>query len=195
MKRLFTCSFIIVLFFTSFSIQHSKDITSVKTSNLKKVSEKPNFIFYLADDQDQLDYGCYGNPKVSTSNIDQLAKEGMRFTNFHTAQAICAPSRSQIFTGMYPVKNGCMANHIGVKPDLKSVTDRLQDAGYEVILAGKSHVKPNSVFNWNHYFGSIKHRYLPLEKIDLFKKLKKTFLFVYNIRLSSWALSQNNKIF
>ena len=74
MKRLFTCSFIIVLFFTSFSIQHSKDITSVKTSNLKKVSEKPNFIFYLADDQDQLDYGCYGNPKVSTSNIDQLPK-------------------------------------------------------------------------------------------------------------------------
>ena len=190
MKRLLTYSFIIVLFFTSFSVKHSNDNISVKTSELKKVSENPNFIFYLADDQDQLDYGCYGNPKVSTSNVDQLAKEGMRFTNFHTAQAICAPSRSQIFTGMYPVKNGCMANHIGVKPDLKSVTDHLKDAGYEVVLAGKSHVKPNSVFNWTHYFGSIKHRYLPLEKIDDYlKKLKKTFLFIYYFRLSSRPLS------
>ena len=62
----------------------------------------PNFIFYLADDQDQLDYGVYGNPKVHTPAVDALAKEGMRFTNFYTSQAICAPSRSQIFTGMYP---------------------------------------------------------------------------------------------
>ena len=44
----------------------------------------PNFIFYLADDQDQLDYGAYGNPKVHTPAVDQLAKEGMKFTNFYT---------------------------------------------------------------------------------------------------------------
>ena len=176
MKRIFIYGFITALFFTSFSGTNSRDVISIKTTQFKETSEAPNFIFYLADDQDQLDYGCYGNPKVSTSNVDQLAKEGMRFTNFYTAQAICAPSRSQIFTGIYPVKNGCMANHIGVKPDLKSVTDRLQDAGYEVVLAGKSHVKPNSVFNWNHYFGSIKHRYLPLEKIDDYlKNSKKPF--------------------
>ena len=176
MKRLFSSGFTILLFFIFFSGKNSTNITFTKTVNQKENLEKPNFIFYLADDQDQLDYGCYGNPKVSTSNVDQLAKEGMRFTNFYTAQAICAPSRSQIFTGIYPVKNGCMANHIGVKPDLKSVTDRLQDAGYEVVLAGKSHVKPNSVFNWNHYFGSIKHRYLPLEKIDDYlKNSKKPF--------------------
>ncbi len=176
MKRILICGYITSLFLITFSGKNSKDITSLETIKIKESIERPNFIFYLADDQDQLDYGCYGNPKVSTSNVDQLAKEGMRFTNFHTAQAICAPSRSQIFTGMYPVKNGCMANHIGVKPGLKSVTDRLQDAGYEVILAGKSHVKPNSVFNWNHYFGSIKHRYLPLEKIDNYlKNSKKPF--------------------
>ena len=178
MKRLFKYSFILVLFFITFSGKKSKDNTSLKAIQLKDIPDKPNFIFYLADDQDQLDYGCYGNPKVSTSNVDQLAKEGMRFTNFYSAQAICAPSRSQIFTGMYPVKNGCMANHIGVKPNLKSVTGHLRDAGYEVVLAGKSHVKPNSVFNWTHYFGSIKHRYLPLEKIDDYLKNSKN-LFVY----------------
>jgi uncharacterized sulfatase len=131
---------------------------------------KPNFIFYLADDQNQLDYGCYGNPKVKTPNVDKLAKDGMRFTNFYTGQAICAPSRSQLYTGMYSLKNGCMANHIPVKPDIESVTSQLKKEGYEVVLAGKSHVGPDKVFNWSHYFGSVNHRYLPLDKIDAYLK-------------------------
>ena len=103
-------------------------------------SKPTNIIFYLSDDQDLLDYGVYGNPKVETSNVDLLATQGIKFTNFYTAQAICAPSRSQIFTGMYPVKNGCMENHIGVKPNIKSITSLLKESGYEVVLAGKSHV-------------------------------------------------------
>ena len=92
-------------------------------SAAQEKSNRPNFIFYLADDQDQLDYGAYGNPKVHTPDLDQLAMDGMRFNNFYTSQSICAPSRSQIFTGMYPVKNGCMANHLPVKKDLKTVID------------------------------------------------------------------------
>ena len=131
-------------------------------------STRPNFIFYLADDQDQLDYGAYGNPKVHTPALDQLAMDGMRFNNFYTSQSICAPSRSQLFTGMYPVKNGCMANHLPVKKDLKTVIDYLSVEGYEVVLAGKSHVKPNSVFKWTQYFGSVNHRYLPLDAIDTY---------------------------
>tara|TARA_Y100000385_G_scaffold273823_1_gene316189 strand:+ start:17901 stop:19301 length:1401 start_codon:yes stop_codon:yes gene_type:complete len=134
----------------------------------------PNFIFYFADDQDQLDYGAYGNPKVHTPAVDQLVKEGMKFTNFYTSQSICAPSRSQLFTGMYPVKNGCMANHLPVKKDLKTVIDYLGARGYEVVLAGKSHVKPNSVFKWTHYFDSVDHRYLPLEAIDSYLATVKT---------------------
>ena len=144
-----------------------------QSNKASKLKENPNFIFYLADDQDQLDYGTYGNPNVSTSNVDLLAKEGMKFTNFYAAQAICAPARSQIFTGMYPLKNGCMANHIGVKPQIKSVATLLKKAGYEVVLAGKSHVKPNAVFNWSHYFENINHRYLPLNKIDNYLKTTK----------------------
>ena len=130
----------------------------------------PNIVFYLSDDQDLLDYGVYGNPNVQTSNADLLASQGMKFSNFYTGQAICAPSRSQIFTGMYPVKNGCMANHIGVKPDIKSITSLLKESGYEVVLAGKSHVKPNKVFDWTHYFPKINNRYLPLEQIDDYLK-------------------------
>ncbi len=143
------------------------------------ISEKPNIIFYLADDQDKLDYGSYGNPNVETSNVDLLVSQGLKFDNFYTGQAICAPSRSQIFTGMYPVKNGCLANHIGVKPDIKSITSLLKKSGYEVVLAGKSHVKPNKVFNWTHYFPKVNNRYLPLEKIDDYlKNVNKPFCLI-----------------
>jgi len=142
-------------------------------------SKTPNIVFYLSDDQDLLDYGVYGNPNVQTSNADLLASEGMKFSNFYTGQAICAPSRSQIFTGMYPVKNGCMANHIGVKPDIKSITTLLKESGYEVVLAGKSHVKPNKVFDWTHYFPKINNRYLPLEQIDDYlKNVNKPFCLI-----------------
>jgi len=142
-------------------------------------SKTPNIVFYLSDDQDLLDYGVYGNPKVETSNADLLASQGMKFSNFYTGQAICAPSRSQIFTGMYPVKNGCMANHIGVKPDIKTISSLLKESGYEVVLAGKSHVKPNKVFDWTHYFPKINNRYLPLEQIDDYlKNVNKPFCLI-----------------
>jgi len=163
----------LLFFLTLWMSCKSNTVSSEKKESkdkIAKIEKQPNFIFYLADDQDQLDYGCYGNPKVMTPNVDQLAKEGMRFTNFYTAQAICAPARSQIFTGKYPVKNGCMANHLSVKRDILSITTLLKAEGYEVVLAGKSHVKPNNVFSWSHYFPSIDHRYLPLEDIDAYLK-------------------------
>ena len=162
---------VFILFFT---------LTFCSNKNLESAKiEKPNFIFYLADDQDQLDYGCYGNPNVNTSNIDQLANEGMKFTNFYTAQAICSPSRSQLFTGMYPVKNGCAANHLPVKPNISSITTYLKDIGYEVVLAGKSHVKPDSVFNWTYYYESKDHRNLPLKEIDAYlANAKKPFCLI-----------------
>lgn len=165
---------LLFVFFTFYNCESNK---AVSNSNKKiHLTEKPNFIFYLADDQDQLDYGCYGNPKVKTPHVDKLAKEGVRFNNFYANQAICAPARSQIFTGMYPVKNGCMANHLPVKPNILSVTSLLKDAGYEVVLAGKSHVNPSSVFNWTHRFKDIDHRYLPLDAIDAYlKNVKKPF--------------------
>ena len=140
---------------------------------------QPNIIIYLADDQDQLDYGVYGNPNVVTTNADRLASEGMKFLNFYSSQAICAPSRSQIFTGMYPVKNGCMANHIGVKPNIQSIATLLKESDYEVVLAGKSHVKPNNVFDWTYYFPKVNNRYLPLEKVDEYlQNAKKPFCLI-----------------
>jgi uncharacterized sulfatase len=105
----------------------------------------------------------------------------MLFTNAFTAQAICAPSRSQIFTGQYPLKNGCFANHTATKPDVKSVTEHMKSLGYEVVLAGKSHVKPNSVYQWDKEWEpvpkkNVPREYIPLDSIeDYFKTAKKPF--------------------
>lgn len=142
---------------------------------------KPNIIFYLADDQDIADYGCYGNERVHTPAVDHLAQEGMRFTRAFTGQAICAPSRSQLYTGNYPLKNGAFLNHVPVKSDQVSIATHMEQLGYEVVLAGKSHVKPNSVFNWHQEWPSVEkervpRKYIPLEQIEsYFQNAKKPF--------------------
>lgn len=147
---------------------------AILASDSKQDNDKlPNIIFYLADDQDYTDYGIYGNDKVQTSAIDQLAKEGMYFSNAFTGQAICAPSRTQLFTGSYPIKNGAFANHTPAKPDIKSVTKIMKEIGYDVVLAGKSHVKPSSVFNWDQEWEpvpktGVPRDYIPLNNIEAY---------------------------
>ena len=156
-----------------------KDLAKVESET--QLLTKPNIIFYLADDQDVYDYGCYGNEKVNTAAVDRLAKEGILFNNAFTAQAICAPSRSQLFTGKYPLKNGCFANHTATRPNIESVTFRMKKLGYEVVLAGKSHVKPVSVYQWDKEWEPVPKRdvprdYIPLDSIEAyFKASKKPF--------------------
>ncbi len=156
-------------------------LISVLTSGCAKNHERPNIIFYLADDQDVYDYGCYGNRKIHTPGVDRLAREGVMFQNAFTGQAICAPSRSQLYTGNYPLKNGCFLNHVKTKQDQRSVTEYLKAAGYEVILAGKSHVGPPAVYDWNREWKPEKRKdlprhYLPLDSIQsYFKQTKVPF--------------------
>ena len=129
-------------------------ILIINLLNIKQYKEKtdnpPNIFIYISDDQNQWDYGAYGNPEVSTTAADRLAKEGIKFNNAYTAQAVCSPSRSQLFTGLYPIKNGCMANHLPIK-NVKEINDYLQPLGYDVVLAGKGHIYPNEKFNWSHF--------------------------------------------
>ena len=66
---------------------------------------KPNIFIYIADDQNSWDYEIFGNNQVKTNNFDRLVHEGLRFSNAYTTQAVCAPSRSQLFTGLFPMKN------------------------------------------------------------------------------------------
>lgn len=156
---------------------------SNKTAKDEKAAtaKSPNIIFYLADDQDKYDYGCYGNDKIHTPAVDRLAQEGLVFEHAFTGQAICAPSRSQLYTGNYPLKNGCFINHIKTKDNQISTTTYMAELGYEVVLAGKSHVSPKSVYNWGLEWKPVKKEgvprpYIPLNKIeDYFKSSEKPF--------------------
>jgi uncharacterized sulfatase len=126
---------------------------------------KPNIFIYIADDQNSWDYEIFGNNQVKTNNFDRLVHEGLRFSNAYTTQAVCAPSRSQLFTGLFPMKNGCYANHLPVR-NVKDINDFMSELGYDVVLAGKGHIKPNSVFNWTRYFPTNSDRLIPINKVE-----------------------------
>ena len=108
--------------------------------------DKPNIMLVIADDQTYLDSGAYGNKEVKTPNIDRLAREGMRFERCFTATAMCAPTRQQLYTGIFPVRNGAYPNHSRVKDGTKSIVHHLKVLGYRVGLVGKSHFGPRESF-------------------------------------------------
>lgn len=137
--------------------------------------QKPNILLFIADDQSVFDYGSYGNRSVPTRATDRFARESLVFDRAFTGQAICAPSRSMMYTGLYPVRNGCFINHTAIRPGVRTLPGHLQPLGYEVVLAGKSHVKPVAQFGWCDWFPpeKVENRprpSLPLEKMERFFK-------------------------
>ena len=89
---------ILLLSIIIFSCQPTRD-------SGKKEAQPPNIVIIFTDDQGYGDLGSYGSETIRTPRIDQLAKEGTRFTSFY-AQIVCGPSRSALLTGRYPVRSG-----------------------------------------------------------------------------------------
>ena len=163
-------------------------LTCVDAFSQYAYNSKPNIFIYIADDHNSWDYTTFGNTQVKTTNFDRLVNEGLSFSNAYTSQAICAPSRSQLFTGLYPMKNGCFANHLPVR-NVKDINDFMSELGYDVVLAGKGHIKPNSVFNWTRYFSSNTDRLIPIKKVKDYiansqKPLCIIFLLTYHMGLT-----------
>src|SRR5688500_7920367 len=73
--------------------------------SFRAAERPPNVVIIYADDMGYGDVGCYGS-KIKTPNLDRLAKQGRRFTNFHVAQAVCSASRAALLTGSYPNRIG-----------------------------------------------------------------------------------------
>lgn len=102
----------------------------------------PNIVLFIADDLGVGDIQPYGNQVVRTPNLQELASEALRFTSAFAASPTCSPSRSSIYTGLYPFRSGAHANHTGVRDGTRSLVQYLTPLGYDAALAGKLHVGP-----------------------------------------------------
>jgi N-sulfoglucosamine sulfohydrolase len=116
-------------------------------------SSRLNVLFITADDLG-LNLGCYGERRFSTPNLDRLASSGVRFTTAYVAQASCSPSRSAMFTGLFPHTNGQygLANtgfRLHEQFTNRTIPVFAQKAGYRTGIIGKLHVEPESSFPWN----------------------------------------------
>lgn len=108
--------------------------------------KQPNIVIIFADDLGYGDLSCYGATHVQTPNIDRLAQQGRRFSDAHSASAVCTPSRYALITGQYPVRHGNLWNPIflrvplAVDNDRTTIADVAKDAGYKTAIIGKWHL-------------------------------------------------------
>ena len=105
---------------------------------------KPNIVLIFCDDLGYGDLGVYGS-KIRTPNIDRLAHEGVRFTQFYSANPVCSPSRAALLTGRYPTRVGVPTvlfpqNKNGLNLDAVTLANMLKDAGYRTSCIGKWHL-------------------------------------------------------
>jgi len=119
----------------------------------------PNFIIIFTDDLGYGDLGCYGHPTISTPHLDQMAQEGMRFTQFYSGASVCTPSRAALLTGRLPVRYGMAHSTMrvlwpwslsGLPQSETTIATMLKKRGYATAAYGKWHL--------GH-----KHDHLPLQ--------------------------------
>lgn len=99
-----------------------------------------NVLFIITDQQRADHLSCAGNPDVNTPNIDNLAKESVRFRRCYCANPICMPNRASIFTGKYPSIHGVRCNGTNLNPEIPTFTETLRKQGYHTTSIGKIHL-------------------------------------------------------
>ena len=114
-----------------------------------RAAERPNVVFILADDLGYGELGCYGQRLIQTPNLDRMAAEGMRFTQFYAGSTVCAPSRCVLMTGRH-TGHATVRGNAGVKrgegapsqaqtlrADDVTIAEHLKKSGYATALIGK----------------------------------------------------------
>jgi arylsulfatase A len=109
------------------------------------VESPPNVVIVFTDDQGYADLGVYGATGFQTPNLDRLAREGVRFTDFYVAQAVCSASRAALLTGCYPNRLGIHGalgpnSRHGLHPDEVTVAELVKSRGYATAIFGKWHL-------------------------------------------------------
>ena len=99
-----------------------------------------NIVFYFTDQQRWDTCGCFGQPLDITPNLDKLAAEGVKFDNAFSPQPVCGPCRALFQTGRYPTETGCFRNNIMLPPNVKTLGQYIEEAGYETAYIGKWHL-------------------------------------------------------
>ena len=142
--------------------------------------EKLNVIIILADDMGWGDLGCYGQTKFKTPNIDKMAREGARLTDFYSSCPYCAPSRAALLTGRYQFRSGIVRNpapdegvdNIGISNDEITLGQAFQRAGYRTCCIGKWHLGHKPEFyptkhGFHEYLGILySHDMRPVQVMD-----------------------------
>jgi len=133
---------------------------------------RPNIIFIMADDLGYGDLGCFGQKRIRTPNIDRLAAEGMKLTDFYAGSTVCAPSRCVLMTGLHTGHCFIRGNgKINLRPDDLTIAEVLKGAGYICGLSGKwglGHENSSGLptrQGFDHFFGYLDqhhaHNYYP----------------------------------
>jgi arylsulfatase A-like enzyme len=133
------------------------------TSRSSAADRPPNVVLVFADDLGYGDLGCYGAQGYKTPNLDRLAAEGVRFTNFYAAQAVCSASRAALLTGCYPNRIGILgalgpASNHGIHDNEWTIAEVLKTRGYATAIFGKWHLGHHPRFlptrhGFDEYFG------------------------------------------
>ncbi|MEJ8569269.1 sulfatase family protein [Elongatibacter sediminis] len=135
-------------------------------------ADKPNIVLILADDLGYGDVGAYGGTSIQTPNIDSLASDGIRLTQFYSSGNVCTPSRAGLLTGRYPIRTGLADRTVGVgdtrglKPRETTVAEVLRMQGYATALVGKWHLGDRPEFHpsehgFDEFFGVIHSNDVP----------------------------------
>lgn len=135
-------------------------IVLVPTSVAWSKATPPNFVIIMADDMGYADASCYGNKAYEMPALDRLARQGMRFTDFHSSGTVCSPTRAGLLTGRYQQRAGIPGvvyagfdqnRHHGLFPSEVTFPERLKLKGYTCGAFGKWHLGYHKRYNPTHH--------------------------------------------